>query len=571
MKEINIRCLVLSTFIVSCLFFENTLSKISFSKVAYINGSIHTFNQDLSIVDSLLVEDGLITKVGPRDLIIDEIDEDTQVIDLNGKMMMPSFHDAHSHPIWDGINQLKCVLTDLYDLQSIKDVLRDCLESELTKSTGWIVGSGLNIGLFPSGNPNKSILDDISKDIPIILWANDGHSGLANSKALELANITSDTKEPLYGVIERDLMTGEPSGTLRESSAINAVLDLAPKDTDVDYDKGLSIAQDMAHSFGITSVLEAAVGERHMAAYKRAAEREELELRVFTCLEYGKTSFAHDASTFEDVYQRLEQFNHPRLNVNCVKIFIDGVLEGQTGALLEPYLDSGNIGELILEKDSLNKAVARFDSENRQVHTHAIGDRAVQAALDAYEYALKENGTLDNRHHISHLQMISKVDIPRFSELNVAATFQAAWAMPDEYITGINIPEIGIERVNRMYPIHSVFQSGGLIVGGSDWAVTTMNPFIAIETAIRREDPDGRLKGILNPDERMGLTEMLKAYTINAAYIMHQDHITGSLEVGKFADLIILDKNLYDITPNEISEVRVLETIIEGTTVFKIE
>jgi hypothetical protein len=122
-----------------------------------------------------------------------------------------------------------------------------------------------------------------------------------------------------------------------------------------------------------------------------------------------------------------------------------------------------------------------------------------------------------------------------------------------------------------MYPIHSVFQSGGLIVGGSDWAVTTMNPFIAIETAIRREDPDGRLKGILNPDERMGLTEMLKAYTINAAYIMHQDHITGSLEVGKFADLIILDKNLYDITPNEISEVRVLETIIEGTTVFKIE
>ena len=216
-------------------------------------------------------------------------------------------------------------------------------------------------------------------------------------------------------------------------------------------------------------------------------------------------------------------------------------------------------------------AIARFDSENRQVHTHAIGDRAVRAALDAYEYALKENGYLDNRHHISHLQMISEEDIPRFSELNIAATFQATWAMPDEYIMGINIPEIGIERVNRMYPIQSVFQAGGLIVGGSDWAVTTMNPLVAIETAIRREDPDDRLKGTLNEDERMGLTEMLKAYTINAAYIMHQDNITGSIEAGKFADLIILDKNLYDIPTNEISEVRVMETIIEGKTVFKIE
>jgi len=571
MKKINIRHIVLFTFIFSCLLFENILSKIQSDKVAYINGSIHTFNKDLSIVDSLLVENGLITKVGPRDLIINEIDEGFQIIDLKGKMMMPSFHDAHSHPIWDGINRLKCVLTDLYDVKSIQNVLNECLNSDLTKTTGWIVGSGLNIGLFPAGNPNKSLLDDISKDIPIILWANDGHSGLANSKALELANITMSTQDPEYGLIERNPITGEPSGTLRESIAINLVLDLAPKDRDSDYDKGLSIAQEMAHSFGITSVLEAAVGQRHMATYKRAADREELDLRVSTCLEYGKTNFVHDASTFEDVYLKLEEFNHPRINVNCVKIFVDGVLEGQTGALLEPYLDSGNIGELILEKNSLNKAVARFDSENRQVHTHAIGDRAVRAALDAYEYALKENGSLDNRHHISHLQMISKVDIPRFFELNVAATFQAAWAMPDEYITGINIPEIGIERVNRMYPIQSVFQAGGLIVGGSDWAVTTMNPLIAIETAIRRQDPDDRLKGTLNKDERMGLTEMLKAYTINAAYIMHQENITGSIEAGKFADLIILERNLYDIPSNEISEVRIMETIIEGKTVFKIE
>ena len=558
-------------FSLMCLFLLSNAFSNDFADEVFLDGSIHTFNESLSIENSIAIKDGYILAVGNKSSIQKLIGEKTKINRLDGKMMLPSFHDAHSHPIWDGVNRLKCILTDLYDIQSIKDVLRECLNSDLTKSTGWIVGSGLNIGLFPAGNPNKSLLDDISKDIPIILWANDGHSGLANSKALELANVTAETQDPSYGVIERDPITQEPSGTLRESAAINLVLDLTPKDTDSDYDKGLSIAQEMAHSFGITSVLEAAVGERHMATYKRAADREELDLRVFTCLEYGKTNFVHDASMFEDVYLKLEQFNHPRINVNCVKIFIDGVLEGQTGALLEPYLDSGEVGELILEKELLNMAIARFDSENRQVHTHAIGDRAVQAALDAYEYALKENGYLDNRHHISHLQMISEEDIPRFSELNIAATFQATWAMPDEYIMGINIPEIGIERVNKMYPIQSVFQAGGLIVGGSDWAVTTMNPLVAIETAIRREDPDDRLKGTLNEDERMGLTEMLKAYTINAAYIMHQDNITGSIEAGKFADLIILDKNLYDIPPNEISEVRVMETIIEGKTVFRIE
>ena len=558
-------------FSLMCLFLLSNAFSNDFADEVFLDGSIHTFNESLSIENSIAIKDGYILAVGNKSSIQKLIGEKTKINRLDGKMMLPSFHDAHSHPIWDGVNRLKCILTDLYDIQSIKDVLRECLNSDLTKSTGWIVGSGLNIGLFPAGNPNKSLLDDISKDIPIILWANDGHSGLANSKALELANVTAETQDPSYGVIERDPITQEPSGTLRESAAINLVLDLTPKDTDSDYDKGLSIAQEMAHSFGITSVLEAAVGERHMATYKRAADREELDLRVFTCLEYGKTNFVHDASMFEDVYLKLEQFNHPRINVNCVKIFIDGVLEGQTGALLEPYLDSGEVGELILEKELLNMAIARFDSENRQVHTHAIGDRAVRAALDAYEYALKENGYLDNRHHISHLQMISEEDIPRFSELNIAATFQATWAMPDEYIMGINIPEIGIERVNKMYPIQSVFQAGGLIVGGSDWAVTTMNPLVAIETAIRREDPNDRLKGTLNEDERMGLTEMLKAYTINAAYIMHQDNITGSIEAGKFADLIILDKNLYDIPTNEISEVRVMETIIEGKTVFRIE
>ena len=537
----------------------------------FINGSIHTFNQELTVVTAIAIQDGLITLLGTNEEINRSIGEMTEVIDLKGKMMMPSFHDAHSHPVWSGVDQLKCVVSESYDIDIMQAQLKECLSSELTKETGWIVGTQLNIGVFPSGNVDKSFLDKISKDIPIYVDAEDGHNGVANSKALEIAGISKETPNPENGIIEKDPLTGEPSGTLREPSAMNMVKSIMPKDSDGLYDKGLYFAQDLAHSFGITASIAASVGERHMATYKRAADRGDLELRIITCLEFGDTLFSQDPVTFEEVYRNRTQYSDSRINVDCIKIFIDGVLEGQTGAVLEPYLGTDNYGQLYLEQEVLNAVVTRFDSENIQIHTHAIGDRAVRSTLDAFEYAISMNGKTDNRHHISHLQMIDEEDIPRFSELGVAANFQAAWALPDEYITEINTPELGIERVNRMYPIGSVFRANGLIVGGSDWAVSTMNPLVAIETAVRRQDPDDRVSGFLNKNESIDLTEMLKAYTINAAYLMHREEYTGSIEVGKAADLIILERNLYNIPVDEISEVKVLQTLLEGKTVFRLE
>ncbi len=546
------------------------LASSSAARQVFLNGSIHTFNKQLEIIEAISIKDGVIEQIGSNEEIKKIIDKNTSVINLEGKMMMPSFHDAHSHPIWSGIDQYKCVVSELYEIEGMRSEIKECLNSELTKTTGWLVGTGLNIGIFPAGNPNKSLLDEISTDIPIYVDASDGHSGLANSKALELAGITANTSNPEQGIIERDPNTGEPSGTLREPAAMNLVRDITPKDTDALYDKGLNFAQDLAHSFGITSSIAASVGKQHMATYKRAAVNNQLNLRVITCLSFGGL-FVRNSGSFDDVLKDRAQYSDPRINVDCVKIFIDGVLEGQTGAVLEPYLDSGNYGQLYFDQDTLNHAVARFDADNIQIHTHAIGDRAVRSILDAFEFAIAINGRTDNRHHISHLQMIDPADIPRFKELGVAANFQAAWALPDEWITDINTPELGIKRVNKMYPIASVFRAGGLIVGGSDWAVSTMNPLVAIETAIRREDPDDRIQGVLNENERMTLVEMLKAYTINAAYLMHQEHLTGSIEVGKAADLIILERNLYDIPIEEISEVRVLETIIEGKTVYRTE
>ena len=538
---------------------------------AYINGSIHTFDENLTIADSILVKDGIIQLVGSQADVIKNADESIEIVDLQGRMMMPSFHDAHAHPIWNGMDFLQCSVFDLLTINEIQERIRACLEEDYVKTSGWVVGAGLNAGLFPAANPNKSLFDEVTEDIPIYIEMSDGHNALVNSKALELAGINRDTKDPFKGIIERDPVTGEPSGTLREPSAMNLVADVLPTETAELRLNGLLYAQNLASSFGITSMIDAAVNEPYLISFKDLAQKGELNLRMTACIEYGRQHYVQEFSGFEDVYKRRSEFEHPRINTNCVKIFIDGVLEGQTGAILEPYLDSGSYGQLYFSQDELNNAIARFDANGTQVMTHAIGDRAVRSVLDAYQHAIETNGLINNKHHISHLQLIHEEDIPRFSELKISANFQAAWALPDEWITEINIPELGVERVNRMYPIRSIHDAGGTIVGGSDWAVTTMNPLIAIETAVTRQDPSDRVKGTLNEKERMDLTEMLKAYTINAAEVMRQGHLTGSIEVGKFADLIVLEKNLYKIPLKEIGEVRVIETVLEGNTVFRID
>jgi len=543
---------------------------VSGNSKAYINGSIHTFDRNLTIVDSLLVRDGIIQLIGTQAEVIKSTDQSTEIIDLEGRMMMPSFHDAHAHPIWNGMDFLQCSVFNLLTINEIQERIQACLEEDHVKSSGWVLGAGLNAGLFPSANPNKTLFDEVSKDIPIYIEMSDGHNALVNSKALELAGITKETKDPFKGIIEKDPVTGEPSGTLREPSAMNLISGVMPSETSELRLNGLLYAQNLASSLGITSMIDAAVNEDYLMSFKSLADRGELNLRVTACIEYGRQHYVQEFSGFEHLYQRRSEYDHPRINANCVKIFIDGVLEGQTGAILEPYLDSGSYGQLYFSQDELDNAIARFDADNTQVMTHAIGDRAVRSVLDAYQHAIETNGMRNNKHHISHLQLIHEDDISRFSELKISANFQAAWALPDEWITEINIPELGIERVNRMYPIRSIHDSGGTIVGGSDWAVTTMNPLIAIETAVTRKDPSNRVQGTLNENERMDLTEMLKAYTINAADLMHQGHLTGSLETGKYADLIILERNLFEIPLEEIGEVKVIETVLEGTTVFRI-
>ena len=300
------------------------------------------------------------------------------------------------------------------------------------------------------------------------------------------------------------------------------------------------------------------------------ADTEGLDLRAIASL----SPISWIAGSFDDgvfdFLQGREEWRRPNIDVDSVKIYMDGVIEFGTSPLLEPYEDEQyGSGEYFYEQDVVNRYFRRFDEMGLQVHVHAIGDAAIRRALDAFEAMRNANGMSENRHQIVHLQLIHEDDRPRFGELNVAAVFQPLWAYPDPAAMELDVPLLGEARTWQMYPIRSVQQHGGRIVGGSDYFVTDLNPLLAIETAITRQDPWMNEGPVLNEDERVDLKTMIEAYTINGAYQMGLEKEQGSIEVGKRADFVVLDRNLFELPASEINEARVTMTIFDGRTVYE--
>jgi predicted amidohydrolase YtcJ len=550
------RPLHLCTFVLSILTVACTPARQNVELVLH-NGAIYTMNPAQPQAEAIAIDGHRIVALG-SDEEIARAYRGKSDIDLKGQMVLPGFHDSHVHPVGGGIELAQCNLTDLDSVEAITAKVGECNKN--SPGSGWLIGAGWNLGLFPQANPNKGLLDAISTERPIFLGGADGHSSWVNSTALTLAGIERETRNPHNGIIERDAK-GDASGTLRES-AQDIVRAVIPPLTAEARRDGLLRGVKLANGFGITSFVEAAAGSEELAAYRELDSRGELTARVVASVEVMNA----DADALMNAQDR---GSDAKLRTDSAKIFVDGVLEGETAALLEPYLDNpGFSGNLKTSPEELTARVVALDKRGIQVHMHAIGDRAVRVALDAVEAARKANGPSDNRHHIAHLQMIDVLDRPRFAQLGVIANFQALWAFPDQYITDVNLPQVGQARVDQMYPIGDVLRAGGRIAGGSDWSVSSMNPLLAIETAITRSDPTGRIKGVLNESERVSLQDMLAAYTVNGAYLMHQEKSTGSLEVGKAADVIVLERDLFNIPPSEIGEVAVTRTIFDGATVY---
>lgn len=549
------------------LFTSNLASAQSPQKTAdlvFRNGVVSTVDAARSWATAIAIKGRRIVYVGDEAGLKRFVGPRTRVVDLKGKLVLPAFHDSHTHPVLSGIDLGECYLNDFATQEQVLEAIRRYAESNPRKS--WIRGGGWQLPIFQNGNPHKSLLDNIVPNRPVYLVAADGHSAWVNSRALEMAGITKQTADPENGRIERD-NAGEPTGTLRES-AVGLVAKLLPAYTPNDYTEGLRRALVMANRLGITSLQEASADDENVLnAYRELDRRGQLTARVVAAMQINP---GQGAGVISRLKQLRKKYQSARLRANAVKIFVDGVIEARTAALLEPYADTpGNSGKANWEPAALNQMVAALDRDGFQIHVHAIGDRAVRMALDAFEYARDRNGFRDSRHHIAHLEMISRQDVPRFRRLGVIANFQPLWAYADSYIKQLTEPVLGPERSSRLYPIASVIRSGAIVACGSDWSVTSMNPLEAIQVAVTRRGLDEGAGRAWIPDEVVDLPSIIAAYTINGAYVNFEEKETGSIEAGKAADLIILDRNILEVPAHEIHRVKVLLTLLEGKEVYR--
>lgn len=535
------------------------------------DAAVYTLNPDQPWAEAVAIRDGKITAVGNLADLETMVGPATNVVSQPGGMVLPGFQDAHVHPLTSGIDQFDCNLdTSEETPQAYVSQVADCVQAMGDRS--WISGGGWSVTAFqPSGIPNRALLDAVVSDKPAVFFSIDGHTGWVNSKALEIAGITAETPDPPNGRIDRDSITGEPVGSLQES-AMDLVRQHLPPPPRSQLDKGMRYAIDYLNSFGITSMQEANANiDPHdpyemLETYRRFADSGELTLNAVISLGWDNDKGLEQIHALEAAR---DKYNGGLLNTNTVKIFLDGVVEPSTAALLEDYADQpGYKGELQVAPDTLNEAVARLDEAGFQVHIHVIGDGAVRAALDAFEIARARNGVTNGRHHLAHVQFVDPADIARFAELNVTATFSALWAIEDDYLTELTLPRVGPERYRWTYPINSILQAKGRIAFGSDWNVSSPDPLLAIETAITRVEPMKHQTPAFMPQERITLEEALAAATINPAYVNHLDNHTGSIETGKEANITILDTNLFEVEPSFISNAKVVSTLFRGMVVY---
>ncbi len=528
------------------------------------NGAVYTVDAARSWASAVAVRSGRIVYVGTDSLPPALIGPKTEVVNLAGKMVLPGFQDAHVHPVSSGVELGECRLDDVTSARAATDTIRAYALAH--PDLPWIRGAGWQLPLFPDANPSKLSLDRAVPDRPALLYAADGHSAWANSKALARAGITRHTPDPPNGRIEHG-RDGEPGGTLRES-AIDLVADSMPDHTAAELSEGLARAERQANAFGVTTVFGADEGLPELEAYAGADKEGTLTLRVVAALDTeGDTSSSRLLPRLREWRTR---FASRHVMPIAVKLFADGVIESRTAALLQPYLDRrGDAGTPNYDQATLDRLIADLDRDGFQIHVHAIGDRAIRMALDGFERARTRNGSRDSRHSIAHLELIDPADIPRFRTLGVVANFEALWANGDEYLTQLTEPALGPTRSRWLYPIASVVQAGAVVSGGSDWSVSSLNPLDAIEMGVTHLDPDRPLMRAWHPAERVDLPTMIALYTINAAYANRQERETGSIEAEKLADLVVLDHNLFEVPVERIHTVQVVRTLLEGKTVYR--
>ncbi len=539
----------------------------------FTGGKVYTVNETQPWAEAVAVKGNKIIFVGSSSDAQKHISDNTRVIKLDGKMLLPGFVEGHTHPV---VGALATVGVDL-QFDSIEEVLNAVKTyADANPEMKIIRGFGWRYPLFPSTGPTKEQLDKIIPDRPVFLMAVDAHSAWTNTMALEKAGITKNTPDPQPGFshYERDSVTGEATGYLVEVPALLAVLVKLQPQTKERIAEEFEKLLPQFPAAGITSVFDAGmtgVGEDNGLEIYRDLERKgQLPMRVVA-------SFYHNNPDVDPlpILKKLNKtYNTELVKANVLKINVDGGDAHYTGVFLQPYADNPKTaGVPVFTPEQLNKMVIAADAAGFDCHFHAFGDRAVRMALDAVEAAIKTNPKRDRRHTLGHVAYLNDEDVSRFAELNVIAQMSVQWAMPDASLLDVSRVRTGKAIFDTEFQRHrSIVDAGGKLSFGTDWPAaahySTTKPLEAIEVAMTRKmlrgEKDGGMDVLPPLNELLTLEQSLKSSTIIPAYQIHLDDKVGSIEVGKLADLIVLDKNLFDIKTEEINQVKVLMTLMNG-------
>jgi predicted amidohydrolase YtcJ len=528
--------------------------------ILFYNGQVITMDDNLGVCEAIAIKDSKIIAVGTNELIEQLKGEKTEVINLNGKTLMPGFIDAHAHLELYGTNALGVNGKVAQSIEELKEKLD--AKVMITPSGQWVRGWGYNQNyLAEDRHPTRWDLDQVSTEHPIIVVRTCGHISVVNSKALEIAGIDENTSDPIGGKFVRD-EEGVPTGALLEQAHMNMML--VAQFTGEEIMEGLKIASADFLSKGITSVHDAGgYDTTHFSYLYDAVEKGIIKQRVYVM--YGGL---HDAPVI--VHKGIQAgiksgLGNQYFRIGPAKVFIDGSSSGPTAKTRQPYTSNKNdSGILYLNQEELSKTLGEAHKNGWQITAHAIGDEAVEMMINSIEQALFENPRVDHRHRIEHACMVPADLLKRMKKLNIIPIPNPAfiYEFGDGYVKDYG------ERVETMFPVQSFVREGIPAAIGSDSPITSYDPMIGISAAVNRISKNGRLVG---PSQRAELIEVLKMYTLNGAYASFEEDIKGSLMPGKLADIVVLDQSILDTPIDKINTLEVEMTILDGVIMYKHE
>jgi len=543
-------------------------ARLAPADILIVHAKVYTMDAEKPWAQAVAIRKGKIAAVGRDEEVERYRGIGTKWIDAGGKLVLPGFTDCHVHFLDGSLGLGRISLEGAKDVADLQKRLREYAAQH--PGTGWILGRGWNYAMFGAAAlPDKKYLDDLFPDRPVFLEGFDSHTYWVNSKALALAGITKTTPDPPNGMIVRDLKTGEASGALKED-ADALIRKVIPEPSHAEKLHALRQGLKWANRNGVARMHSAGWDFDILPLLEELRQEKQLSARFHVAYRLSDLQLA--AKDLDSIEAARKKYRDEWIDADSVKFVLDGVVESHTAALLAPYSDDPSTkGALAWDADKYKAAVLELDRRGVQIYTHAVGDYAVRLALDAYESAERKNHTKDHRNRIEHIETIATEDIPRFAKLGVIASMQPLHAYPDEDTLDVWARNLGPDRASRAWAWNSIEQAGARVAFGSDWPIVTLDPWQGIQSAVTRQTLEGTPKEGFVPSQRLTVAEAVKAYTLDAAYAGRREKYEGSIVADKTADLIIVDRNIFEIDPHSIAETKVATTIVGGKIVYEAE